>query len=143
MSEGDGEAAAREGKADSAPRALVILDPDESARQQSEALSSALDLPVVFMNLDTTDAECMGQIANAAAVLVPWDLGHQAGLDLVEALRLDPRTCEVPILMASCQPSEAMVRAALAAGAASFAMQPYDADELQRRLGALQPRTES
>jgi len=114
---------------------LVILADAFAAAPEDEGLGSSLGREVVTLDPCLLDAEAFGQIGEAAAVVIPWDLGSQAGLDIVEALRSDERMQETPILMSAPEPTRAAVSLALKAGACGFIFEPLQAEEIRPHLG--------
>jgi CheY-like chemotaxis protein len=125
------------GGADRAASPVAIVDPDPDAPQQAEALAGFLRRPVVHVDptaLAARDPEAVERVGSAGVVVVAWDLGGRAGLELVETLRRDARTRDARLALASEAPTRGMVEAALRAGASSFLAKPYDAEELRRRL---------
>ncbi len=116
-----------------------LADPDEEPLSLND-IGVALGWSVGVIAPERVRDTCEGLFPNAGAVVVPWEVGGRAGLELVDVLRRDPQTAEVPLLMSSEAPTRAMVWAALRAGAQSFVMRPYDGEELLARLPALPDR---
>lgn len=116
-------------------RPLVVLARDGDEETGIASLSD-LGREVVTLDPGLLDGEAFSRLGDAVAVIVPWDLGSQAGLDVVEALRTDERTQHTPIVMSSAAPTRAAVRMALKAGATGFIFQPLDPDDVRRHLAA-------
>jgi DNA-binding NarL/FixJ family response regulator len=70
--------------------------------------------------------------ASDLAVIVALDLGFHSGLDAIEQLRRAGIRCGIALACAT--PTRALVHAAKRAGATTVIAQPYDVDELERRL---------
>lgn len=136
--EGAGAGRAPEPGEDETPR-IVILDP-ELTDEAREELASALGCAVLVLS----PAELGPDFPSAAdrAIVVPFRLPAQCGLDVVETLRLREHGREVPIAVADDEPTRSRVLAALRVGATSFALRPYDAEELRLRLGDALKSTE-
>jgi len=115
-------------------RPLVLFADALGKGSDGEELGSSLGREVVTLDPCLLDAEAFGQIGQAAAVVVPWDLGSQAGLDIVEALRSDERMQETPIVMSAPEPTRAAVSLALKAGACGFIFEPLEAAEIRPHL---------
>lgn len=114
---------------------VVFLDPEITDEVRSE-LEASLGTAIRVAEPLDLDPDLPGD--DDGAIVVPWTLGSQCGLDLVEALRRRETEREITIVMASETPTRHKVSAALRAGASSFAHRPYDAEELLERLaGAL------
>ncbi|MFQ5417011.1 MAG: hypothetical protein ACE5FL_08205 [Myxococcota bacterium] len=129
-------------RTESSERPLVLLGPAPCDQSEIESLQSGLGRTVVSLDPYFLDAEAFAQLAAAAAIIVPWDLGSQAGLDVVEALRCDERTREIPMVMTSPAPTRGAVVLALHAGASGFIFQPVEAEEIRRHLESALPESE-
>ncbi len=125
----DGEA----GERDEEAGPIFVIDPSEEERAGIEELEAELARRVTGLDPDEMVHGERGELEDAAAVIVAWDLGGRPGLELVESLAWDEGMEAVPILMASEAPTRGMVTAALRAGARSFVHRPYDAAEIRRR----------
>lgn len=68
-------------------------------------------------------------------ILVDWKMPDMEGTAAIRALRGDPRTASLPILMMSG--SDSGPRAAAQAGASGFLRKPFDADELVSRIAEM------
>lgn len=115
---------------------LVVLTEGAEAADDAETLGSDLGREIVVLDPALLDAEAFARIEEAAAVVVSWDLGTQAGLDVLEALRGDERMEGKPILMSSPEPTQAAVRLAVEAGAAGFLFEPLGSEALLAHLSA-------
>ncbi|MEM7409207.1 MAG: hypothetical protein AAF430_03100 [Myxococcota bacterium] len=119
---------------------LCVFSDDEDEQVALEDLAAELDWPVSLLAPHQTREEWQESFDHAIAIVVPWQLGGRAGLDLAESFLGDPVTSQIPVLLSSEAPTEFMVRSALRAGAHSFLIRPYRADELRARiLGSSSP----
>src|SRR5690606_29007738 len=101
----------------SAPPALVVIDPSPAQRERLLAASDALGVPLTLLEPQALAPGALAALAGARGVLVAWDLGVRAGLDVVEALARDPATASVPVALAVEAPTRVHVELALRAGA--------------------------
>lgn len=67
-------------------------------------------------------------------VLLDLDLGPSSGFEVLEALREDPQTACVPVVVLSTSTGSNRRRRCYLAGANSFVPRPLEYDELQDRL---------
>jgi DNA-binding response OmpR family regulator len=65
--------------------------------------------------------------------------GELNGLQVVEALRANPRTATVPILLLTALAQEEDVARGLRTGADGYIVKPFDPEELIARIAALVP----
>lgn len=113
---------------------IVFVDADEDSRQAAEDLEDDLDRSIWAFSPDEFGPEMLVEVEEASAFVIAWNLGGRSGLDVMETLKADARTTAIPVVLASPEPTQNMVIAALHAGAHSFAFQPYDSKELRIRL---------
>jgi signal transduction histidine kinase len=88
------------------------------------------------------DAVADGQAALESALARPPDLvisdvmmPRMDGVALVRALRADPRTCTIPILLLSARAGEEAIVGGLETGADDYLVKPFSARELLTRVG--------
>ncbi len=129
---------AEESVEESAPGKLAFLSDKETPAEQIEEIGAALGLETATFGIAEVDPTSLAE-SDLEALIVPFEVDGRSGLELVESLRR--RGVTTPLIVASEAPTRRMVEAALAAGAASFAMRPYDADELRARLDSLPDET--
>ena len=67
-------------------------------------------------------------------VLVDYNMPEMTGIDVIEQLRANESTCEVPILMITANDQREVRHAALEAGASDFLTKPIDNKELFTRV---------
>jgi CheY-like chemotaxis protein len=65
--------------------------------------------------------------------------GELNGLQVVEAMRADPRTAGVPILLLTALAQEDDVARGLRTGADGYIVKPFDPEQLIEQIGALVP----
>jgi DNA-binding NarL/FixJ family response regulator len=114
--------------------ALVVIDADTEERARVEGFAEALGRPVHAIAPDALRPSALADLANAAAVVVSWDLGGRAGLDVLDAIARRQGATRPRMALASEAATRAMVAAAVRAGAQGFLSRPYDADELAALL---------
>lgn len=69
--------------------------------------------------------------------LVDWNMPVMSGLEMVKAVRSDPRFDEVKILMVTTEAESRLIEAALDAGANEYLMKPFDESGLMEKLGMI------
>jgi DNA-binding response OmpR family regulator len=67
---------------------------------------------------------------------------EMSGLDVCLALRADPATAAIPVIMLTAKAQEAQVEQGFAAGADDYIVKPFSPRELVRRVEALLTRVE-
>ena len=85
-------------------------------------------------------ATALALAADSRAELALLDIampGELDGIAVTRALRADPRTAELPILLLNARTRDEDVRRGLAAGAHDYVLKPFDAEEMLERVRAL------
>jgi two-component system, chemotaxis family, chemotaxis protein CheY len=66
--------------------------------------------------------------------LVDWNMPAMSGLEMVRAVRSDPKLNALKILMVTSEAESQIIEAALDAGANEYLMKPFDEDGLMQKL---------
>jgi len=119
---------AAEAKPDRA--SLVVVDAGAAVRARVVGFAETLGRPVRALAPAALAPAALAELARAAAVVVAWDLGGRAGLDLLDALARAGGASQPRLALAADGATRAMVVAAARAGARGFLSRPYDVDEL-------------
>lgn len=109
---------------------LVVIDADADERARVEGFAETLGRPVRAIAPDALLPAALAELAQAAAVVVAWDLGGRAGLDVLDAIARVRAAVRPRMALAADGATRAMVTAAVRSGAQGFLSRPYDADEL-------------
>ena len=88
-----------------------------------------------------------GQLALAKALEHPkiglivsdWYMPTMDGLDLLRALKANPQTAHIPVLMITAEGQRENVLDAMQSGAAGYIVKPFAPSELQKRLESMFP----
>jgi DNA-binding response OmpR family regulator len=70
-------------------------------------------------------------------VILDWMMPGMSGVDVCRALRADPRTKDLPVLMLTSKAHEADIDQAFGAGADDYMVKPFRGRELVSRVKAL------
>ena len=73
-------------------------------------------------------------------ILVDWMMPKLSGLEVCQALRNDPRTAHVPVILLTAKAQSGEVERGLAAGADDYMVKPFSPRELLERVEALLDR---
>jgi len=75
-------------------------------------------------------------------VLLDWTMPKMSGIDVCRALRADPVTADIPVIILTAKAQEAEVERGFAAGADDYIVKPFSPREMLRRVDALLARVE-
>ncbi len=73
-------------------------------------------------------------------VVSDWMMPSPNGLEVCQALRSDPNTEHIPLIMLTCRGSIQDYKDAMSAGAQDYVVKPVRMEELIRRIKLLLPR---
>ncbi len=69
--------------------------------------------------------------------LIDWNMPRMNGLELVTALRDDPRTRNMTLVMVTTEGEQSQIVRALAAGAHEYVIKPFTSDSMVEKLALL------
>jgi CheY-like chemotaxis protein len=121
-----------EGPAQRLPLCLVV-DDSVSVRRSMELFLQDLGVEVESAG-DGMDALALAQRRVPALAIVDLEMPRMNGVELCRALRDDPRTRSVPVIMITSRSSERHRALALEAGVDVFLTKPYSEDELAAEI---------
>ncbi len=114
-------------------RALIIDD--------SRAMRIMLGRLMAELGFECSDAghgkEAMVKLEQGPlpdVILCDWNMPEMNGLEVVKAVRADPKYAEVKIVMATTETEVSHVAQAIEAGANEYLMKPFTKDSLQGKL---------
>ncbi len=71
---------------------------------------------------------------NIGLVVTDWNMPNMNGLELLEKIRTDPKTANLPVLMVTAEGLKENVVAAVKAGVNNYVVKPFTAEVLQEKL---------
>ncbi|MFZ5452932.1 MAG: response regulator [Thermodesulfobacteriota bacterium] len=71
---------------------------------------------------------------NIGLVVTDWNMPNMTGLELLEKIRKDPKTANLPVLMVTAEGLKENVVAAVKAGVNNYVVKPFTAEVLQEKL---------
>ena len=76
-------------------------------------------------------------------VLLDWTMPKMNGIEVCEALRAEPSTAHIPIILLTAKAQEAELVRGLAAGADDYIVKPFSPNDLLTRVSSLLARAEA
>ena len=74
------------------------------------------------------------QLDELAVVLLDWNMPEMDGREVLERLRADAKTADLPVMMVTTESEMEQVEVALNAGASEYLMKPFDRAALLEKL---------
>ena len=118
---------------------MRILIVDDSKTMRAILVSYARNLECESVEAEDGEKALsyLDRDADFEAVLIDWDMPRMNGLELLRAIRADPRFDGLKALMVTSQTSYERVAEALNMGADDYLMKPLDAEMLAEKLRIL------
>lgn len=115
---------------------IYVADDDPSILELVSIMLTRGGFDVI--GYDTADA-LMAALATRAptAVLLDVRIPGQSGLDALKAIKDDPATAGIPVLMLTGDGRLDRIVQAMQLGAAGYVMKPFDGAQLVERVGSL------
>ena len=111
----------------------LVADDSVSVRRSMQIFLEDLGFEVDCA-ADGVDALALAQRRAPALAIVDLEMPRMNGVELCRALRADPRTREMPVLMITSRSSERHRALAMEAGVDAFLTKPYGEDELASEI---------
>ena len=114
-------------------RALIV-DDSRFIRDYLTSLLKAHGLECTAAENGQAGLQCLGCSGPYDVALVDWNMPVMGGLEMVKAVRGDPKLKTVKILMVTTEVENRFIEAALDAGADEYLMKPFDESGLVEKL---------
>ena len=120
--------------------ARVLLVEDDPVILRLLEVNFELEGYEVLLARDGAEGIRLAQEQRPDLVISDIMMPNVSGIELVEALKADPQTATIPILLLSAKAQSADVKAGLEAGADDYVTKPFEPLELVDRVQALLAR---
>jgi len=71
---------------------------------------------------------------NIGLVVTDWNMPNMTGFELLQKIRTDPKTANLPVLMVTAEGLKDNVLAAVKAGVNNYVVKPFTAEVLQEKI---------
>jgi two-component system chemotaxis response regulator CheY len=112
------------------PKRVLIVDDSATVRQQVRAALGSVEFDVCEANDGAEGLETIGRLTDLAAVICDVNMPRMNGLEMLEAVKKDPRHTLLPIVMLTTEGQHSLMQRAKAAGAKGWIVKPFKADLL-------------
>jgi DNA-binding response OmpR family regulator len=116
---------------------LIIDDQVENLQAMVSIFEEHRPQYIIYQTNNPLDAVYICQQTNPNLVITDWEMPGLNGIELIKHLRLDKKTAQIPVIMATgINISSTDLKDALEAGAIDFIRKPFDPLELIARVHA-------
>ena len=113
---------------------VLVIDDFATMRKIERNILSQLGIKNVDEADDGTTALPKIQQTKYDVILLDWNMPQMSGLELLKAVRADPNTKDVPIIMVTAEALKDNIVAAAQAGVNDYVVKPFTAAVLQEKL---------
>lgn len=121
---------------------VLLVDDQASVRDLARYTLARIGIGRIEEAADGTEALAKLASATFDLVLSDWIMARMDGLALLGAIRAEPRTARVPVILMTGKAHAAGVAAATGSGASDVVVKPFDGDavraSIERALGPLE-----
>lgn len=114
-------------------RTVIIADDEPANRMLAAAIIGTKDYNIVEAR-DGVEAWALIQEHRPALVLLDVRMPGRTGLDLLHAIKSDPKLAATKVILLTASAQESEISAGLAAGADSYLTKPFSPADLLSRL---------
>jgi two-component system chemotaxis response regulator CheY len=116
---------------------MLVDDSNTMRRIQSNTLKQ-LGYEDVVQAEDGQDALAkLADNLDVKLVLMDWNMPNMNGLDCLKAIKADPSTKDIPVMMVTSEAEKSRIIEAVQAGAANYLVKPFHPDALKEKITAI------
>ncbi|MBP6381375.1 MAG: response regulator [Pseudomonadales bacterium] len=116
---------------------VLVVDDFESMRRIVRQLLHDMGFRDITLADDGSTALAMLRQGSFGLLVTDWHMPQMDGIDLVRAVRADPRLHPIPILMVSAQATREQIVEAVNAGVNDYVVKPFTPQTLQAKIAKL------
>lgn len=116
---------------------ILVVDDFSTMRRIIRNLLRELGFTNVEEADDGSTALPMLQSEQFDFVITDWNMPGMQGLDLLKALRADPKLQRIPVLMVTAESKREQIVEAAQAGVNGYVVKPFTAGTLEEKIGKI------
>lgn len=116
---------------------VLVVDDFESMRRIVGQLLREMGFRDITLADDGATALALLRQDDFGLLLTDWHMPQMDGLELVRAVRADPRLNAIPILMVSAEATREQIIEAVRAGVNGYVVKPFTPQILRAKIGKL------
>jgi len=113
---------------------FLVVDDFSTMRRIIKNLLNELGYQNVVEADDGTTALPMLKVGDIDFLITDWNMPGMAGLDLLKAVRSDPRLAKLPVLMLTAEAKREQIVEAAQAGVSGYVIKPFTSETLKEKL---------
>ena len=114
---------------------ILVVDDFSMMRKVIKNILKQLDFHVILEAENGREAlELLKSNEDIALVITDWHMPVMNGLELLIAIRKNPPTAKLPVLMVTAEALQENILAAIKAGVSNFVVKPFDANMMKEKI---------
>jgi len=116
---------------------ILLVDDSSTMRRIQKNTLASLGFTDVDEAEDGQDAVSKVGKAPYELVLMDWNMPNMTGIEALKAIRANPDTAKIPVIMVTSESEKTRILEAIQAGATNYIVKPFTPDVLKEKLDAL------
>ena len=116
---------------------FLVVDDFASMRRMVKSVLNELGYTNVTEADDGSTAFPLLRAGNFDFLITDWNMPGMPGLELLRAVRADPKLARLPVLMLTAETNREQIMAAAQARVDGYVIKPFTADVLKKKLTAI------
>ena len=117
---------------------ILLVDDSSTMRRIQANTLTGLGYTDLVQAEDGADAlKKLKDNPDVKLVLLDWNMPNMNGLDCLKAIKADPGTKAIPVMMVTSEAEKTKIIEAVQAGASNYLVKPFDAESLKAKITAL------
>jgi two-component system chemotaxis response regulator CheY len=114
---------------------ILLVDDSSTMRRIQKNTLSSLGYTDVLEAEDGADAlEKLRQNPDVQLTLMDWNMPNMTGIECLKAIKSNPATKAIPVMMVTSEAEKAKIIEAIQAGACNYLVKPFEAAALQEKI---------
>ena len=113
---------------------ILLVDDSSTMRRIQKNTLGALGFTDVDEAEDGQDAVAKVSKAPYELVLMDWNMPNMTGIEALKAIRANPSTAKIPVIMVTSESEKSRILEAIQAGATNYIVKPFTPDVLKEKL---------
>lgn len=122
---------------------ILVVDDFSTMRRIVKNLLTDIGFTDIHEADDGRSALAKLQLAKYDLLVTDWNMPEMNGLDLLIAVRSDPRLAELPVLMVTAEAKRDQIVMAAEAGINGYIIKPFNAISLKEKIDKIFARIEA
>ena len=113
---------------------ILLADDSVIARSMEKRILSGLGLVDIVEAIDGAAAVKLASAEKIDLILMDWKMPILSGIEALKALKANPETRAIPVIMVTSDSEKSHILEAIKLGAANYVVKPFTAETFNKKL---------